>query len=50
MKIMNHIKHRPISNQMIERYAELKRKEKANNLGSLEQQELDRIRQAQNSE
>jgi hypothetical protein len=46
MRIMNHIKHRPISNQMKERYTELRRKEKANNIDSLEQAELDRIRQA----
>ena len=50
MRIMNHIKRRPLSNQMIERYAELKRKEKANNLGSLEQLELDRLKQARESD
>lgn len=46
MRIMNHIKHRPISNQMKERYAELLGKEKANNIDSLEQQELNRLREA----
>lgn len=43
MRIKNHIKHRPISNQMYERYAELRHKDKANRIDSLEQQELDRI-------
>jgi hypothetical protein len=46
MRIMNHIKHRPISNQMKERYAELRSKEKANNIDSLERLELDRLKKA----
>lgn len=49
MRIMNHIKHRPISNQMVERYSELLHKEKARNIDSLEQQELDRLKRAQKS-
>lgn len=46
MRIMNHIKHRPISNQMKERYAELLGKAKANTIDNLERQELDRLKKA----